>query len=782
MIEIKDIQGQVRLRTAVNRGSRRRFLLMKEDYITLKFSLQEPVRFRLGDYVDHPRFGRFELCDWQQPAYNASTGGYDYDLRLDAYYWKWKNKILKYTPEGAGREASWNLTAQLDVQLGVFLRNLKALGYACKGKDFDFSIDASVENKARLMSYDSTNLIDALSRMAQAWGCEWWVKENHICFGRCEQGEAVNLEIGVNVQEMTRSDARTSYATRIYAFGSARNLPAHYRPVDESVMVNGVVQRRLMLPAGTPYIDAYPGMGTEEAVEQVAVFDDVYPRRTGVITAVEAYEDQAEKEEGAPAGRAVYRFTDTGINFSSGYVLEGEELHIVFQSGSMNGMDFAVLFNPLDKPERKDDGTWNADAQLWQIKPNENYGRELPDAKLKPEAGDTYVLYGWDSTKIAELGLLAAAEQELKAEAEKYVEKSKVDPSTYTAKMMCGAEDVLLEAGTRVNLVNEAFFDAGSRQSRVIGFECHLDHPADHPVYTVGETAAYSRLGELESKIESMTLNGNPYSPSSLETLARRLSGMGGAGQETTENIPVTTPGVGYYQKGDVILKGTGWEKIIKNMLYKVQGAELKGKLSTANDVEYGSAKGKITYEAAKNGNGEISEAYFDNDKTNLLVFGAEMNGVRTAVRQLAGVYTVNETYHAAVSFAARGDLKAVTLTDKISVNVRRKWFAGVCASVPVTSGEVRALSGGGLYMGKGEYKFSVGTWKMLAICIPEGNITDICVTAYPGNFIEDTRICSGPTAISVEGAGGSAAASYKMWVIQTETLNDADTFTFKTS
>lgn len=788
MIEIKDISGNLVLTASIEEGSKRKFLLMKEDYITLKFSLEDPVHFKPGDYVDDPRFGLFELCDLQKSTYNTSTGGYDYDLRLDAYYWKWKNKIFKYTPEVAGQEASWNHTAPLDVQLGVFLRNLRALGYAYRGQDFEFSIDSSVENKSLLMSYDNTNLIDALSRMAETWNCEWWVNGNQICFGRCEQGDPVDFEMGVNVEEMTRSDARTDYATRIYAFGSTRNLPAGYRPVDESVVVNGVVQRRLMLPVGTPYIDAYPNMRTEEAIEQVVVFDDIYPRRIGTITAVSTYEDTADNEDGTQTTETFYRFTDTGINFSFDYVLEGdEELRIVFQSGKMNGMDFAVKFNPLEQAEKKEDGTWNADAQLWEIVANEDYGRKLPDTILNPEAGDTYVLYGWDSTKIAELGLLGTAEQELEAEATKYVEKSKTDPNTYNCKMMSdeaysqdGAHN-LYGAGQKVNLVNKAYFQSG-RQSRVMGFELNLDYPYDSPIYTVGETAAYSRIGELESKIESITFNGNPYSQSSLDSIAKKLSGMSGASQETAENIQVTTPAVGYYQKGDVILKGTSWEKIIRNMLFKVQGAELKGKLSTANDVEYGSAKGKITYEAAKNGNGDITEAYYDNDKTKLLVFGAEMNGVRTAVRQLAGVYTANETYHAAVSFAARGGLAAVTLTDKISVNVRRKWFAGVCASVPATSGEVRALSGGGLYTGKGTYKFSVGAWKMLAICIPEGNITDIAVTAYPGNFIEDAGVCSGPATLSVEGAGGSAATDYKMWIIRAETLNDADTFTFKTS
>lgn len=789
MIEIKDISGNLLLTASIGEGSKRKFLLMKEDYITLKFSLEEPVHFKPGDYVDDPRFGLFELCDLQKPAYNTSTGGYDYDLRLDAYYWKWKNKIFKYTPETSGQEASWNLTAPLDVQAGIVLRNLKALGYKYNGQDFDFSIDSTVENKAQLMSYDNINILDACFSMAKKWDCECWVKENTIHFGRCEDGDSVDFKIGVNVEEMTRSESQSTYAMRIYAFGSTRNLPAGYRPVDESMVVNGVVQKRLMLPVGTPYIDAYPDMRTEEAIEQVVVFDDIYPRRVGTVTAVSTYEDTTDNEDGTQTTETFYRFTDTGINFSFDYVLEGdEELRIVFQSGKMNGMDFAVKFNPLEQAEKNEDGTWNADAQLWEIVANEDYGRKLPDAHLNPEAGDTYVLYGWDSTKIAELGLLGAAEQELKAEATKYVEKSKTDPNTYNCKIMSdeaysqdGAHH-LYGAGQKVNLVNKAYFQSG-RQSRVMGFEFNLDYPFDSPVYTVGETAAYSRIGELESKIESITLNGNPYSQSSLDSIAKKLSGMSGASQETTENIQVTTPSVGYYQKGDVILKGTSWEKIIRNMLFKVQGAELKGKLSTANDVEYGSAKGKITYEAAKNGNGDITEAYYDNDKTKLLVFGAEMNGVRTAVRQLAGVYTANETYQAAVSFAAKGGLAAVTLTDKISVNVRRRWFAGVCASMPTTSAQVRALSASGLYTGKGTYHFTISNYKTFVICIPSGTLQEVSIDGrYQYNFM-DLDSAATPHKIKVEGAGGSAAVEYIMHVFSTTTVNtETDKFIFKTN
>ena len=518
-IDIKDISGAIQLTTLINEGCKRKFTLMKEDYIMLKFSLENPIYFKLGSYVEC-NFGLFEVCDLQKPAFNTNTAGYDYELRLDAYYWKWKNKIFKYTPETTGQEASWNLTAPLDVQAGIVLRNLKALGYAYKGQDFVFSIDSTVENKSQLMSYDNINILDACFEMAKKWDCECWVTENIIHFGRCESGDAVDFEIGKNVQEMSQSESRSTYATRIYAFGSTKNIPSDYRPVDETVVVNGVVQKRLMLPEGTPYIDAYPDMTTEEAVEQVVIFDEVYPRRTGIMSDVTTIEvpDKVENEDGTTTEEKwnAYRFRDTGVNFSEKYILPGQELRIRFASGLLNGLEFAVKFNPEGKPEKLEDGGWNPEAQLWEIVRNEDYGRPLPGDVLFPQDGDEYVLSGWDSTKITELGLVGAAEQELKEKTEKYAAKSKIDPSTYGCTMM--SNDAYREDGVhnfygigqKVNLINKAYFENG-RQSRVIGFEFNLDYSFDSPVYTVGETAAYSRIGELEEKVESLTLKGQTY-------------------------------------------------------------------------------------------------------------------------------------------------------------------------------------------------------------------------------------------------------------------------------
>lgn len=492
---------------------------MKEDYIILPFSVAKPVQFKLGDYVDlsgvldESLGGKlakiYEITDLQKPTYNTLTGGYDYNLQMNAYYWKWKNKIFKYTPEHAGNEASWSLTAALDVQLGVFLRNLKALGYTYRGTDFIFSIDDTVENKAVAMTYDNMNLLDALFSMAgeDKWNCDCWITDNVIHFGRNEFGDAVKIERGVEASSITRSESQGTYATRIYAFGSTKNIPTNYRPTDEQAVVNGVVQKRLMLPADTPYIDAYEGMSQEEAIEDVVVFDDVYPRRVGTLSDVHTRIEEVENEDGTKETITYYRYKDAGLEFKEEYILEGEELKIQFQSGKLNGMEFGVIFNPKPKDESRGD-------QLWEIVRNEDYGRPLPDDMMYPANGDDYILSGFDIQLVSDQ-YIPEAEQELKEKAQKYTEKVKKDDGTYptTLRSSWVKEDLLsrtFEFGQRINLVDDTYFENG-RISRVLGWEMNLDIPWDFPVYTIGESMPYSRIGEIESDVKSLTYKGQTY-------------------------------------------------------------------------------------------------------------------------------------------------------------------------------------------------------------------------------------------------------------------------------
>lgn len=528
MIEIKNRNGITRYSTEINEGSKRECKLnLESDNITLEFNTPAPVAFALGDYCDIENEGRFELTELQNPEINSESGACRYSLRFDAPYLKWQNKIFKYSPSTGGYEAEWELTAPLDVHANILLNCLDFHGFAYhyNGAAYTVEIDSTISDAAKQIIYSNVDLISALKLMAEKYECDVWITDNIIHFGRCEaSGTPTILIEGVNVVTISSSKSSSTYATRLYAFGSTRNLPTNYRPI-EGLVTNGVVQKRLMLPEGTPYIDAYDNMTTEQIVEAVIVLDDICPRTDGTVDEVTTYTDTTQDNQGNDVTETFYRFTeaDKSFNFSEDYILAGETLGVIFQSGRLNRMTFDVNFNPKGAPEKKDD-KWNPEAQLFEIIANENYGRKLPDSTLYPEKGDKYVLFGWDSSKIVDLGLVARAEQELLSEARKVAKKYKKDPNTYDCTLFSDyaygmdangnldksfAKQFYL--GDVVTLHCGAFFGAGSYTSRVIGFEYPLDKPFDSPKYTVGESAAYSKRAEMQQQIDTLTMQGKTY-------------------------------------------------------------------------------------------------------------------------------------------------------------------------------------------------------------------------------------------------------------------------------
>lgn len=760
MIEIKDNNEVLVLSTPICVGSKRKFELMKDDYITLKFSLLNPISFKMGCYAECD-FGRFEIIEYQKPSFNNSTGGYDYELKMEASYMKWKNKVFKYTPETGGNEAAWDWTAQLSYHLDIFLRNLKVWGFQYGGEDYEYEIDNDVNVDALVMHYSNTNLIDALTSLAESANCEWWMEGKKIRFGRCEKGEAVEISLGEEAETMSLSKSSGDYFTRIYAFGSTQNISSRYRkkleftidtlnrsgnksdfkdskkPVNPSffrkdlikyysyekqmdgvgsvsaslatpdveeyelydsitinamqlyksayvldlssmvfsydfssfpnavldvrveivasgndsstvlsessytidssnktlrlskerfespyetirklylrityscvsplvtyipytivgdcilgsvygyvetdvnyvsddggnhkigvtinrnampytdehatllyettsndklyigakftieglvkgnvplgyfdsdvdgLTVNGVVQRRLMLPEGTPYIDVYPDMSPDEVIEGIVTFDHVYPRKVLSISSVEEEMiDVTEGEEKKPTGMKVpvYTIKTTGlVGFDKSYVIS-EELTVTFQTGRLAGLTFGLTF----LPEKSDDT-----STCFEIVANEDYGGRLPDTVMKPEANNEFVMAGYDTEYVFE-NLVPEAEEELKTETEKYAEKIRNNIGTVSAKLMSDWSKARNETqdtpcpfgvGQKVRVNNPSFFPS-PRTMRVLGYELALDIPWDSPVYTIGESASYSRLGALEDKIDSIKLNGSSY-------------------------------------------------------------------------------------------------------------------------------------------------------------------------------------------------------------------------------------------------------------------------------
>lgn len=508
-------------------GSKLSYQLMDHHYIILKFTTATPIYFEIGDSVEIPDFGYFELTSSYFPKHNDSDG-YDYEMQMDAYYMSWKNKICKYRPQHGANETSFNLTTTVGVHMNVILGNLKALGLTYNGKDF--SVDYTTYNnkafdvqKRFLIEYGSISILDALNAICSedALNCEWWIDGSIIYLGYCEMEGQTTFEQDVNVLSMSYSESKSTYITRLYAFGSDRNIPkGYFTGADADVTTDGVATDYLMLPNKEVDSDGFYAKdgylenvnvvkNDKQAIEGVVMFEEEYPKVESVVSSIKTYDSTVDNEDGTKTTQTFWQVTSTDSftnSFKESWIKSNLTLGIKFTSGALMGMEFDVSFKVIDK------------VNYFEIVANDTYGRTLPDGVMCPKVGDKYFLFNWDATKITDTDLIPTAQLSLFDRAKQYYQKTMISNSNFTCTM---DGDKFYNDGTydyhplgeQVKLINNMFAQVDAdgkhyRNSRIIGMEIPLDIPYDHPQYTVGEKAATSRLGKLEDKVDSIKVNG----------------------------------------------------------------------------------------------------------------------------------------------------------------------------------------------------------------------------------------------------------------------------------
>lgn len=508
-------------------GSKLSYQLMDHHYIILKFTTATPIYFEIGDSVEIPDFGYFELTSSYFPKHNDSDG-YDYEMQMDAYYMSWKNKLCKYRPQHGANETSFNLTTTVGVHMNVILGNLKALGLTYNGKDF--SVDYTTYNnkafdvqKRFLIEYGSISILDALNSICSedALNCEWWIDGSIIYLGYCEMEGQTTFEQNVNVLSMSYSESKSTYITRLYAFGSDRNIPkGYFTGADADVTTDGVATDYLMLPNKEVDSDGFYAKdgylenvnvvkNDKQAIEGVVMFEEEYPKVESVVSSIKTYDSTVDNEDGTKTTQTFWQVTSTDSftnSFKESWIKSNLTLGIKFTSGALMGMEFDVSFKVIDK------------VNYFEIVANDTYGRTLPDGVMCPKVGDKYFLFNWDATKITDTDLIPTAQLSLFDRAKQYYQKTMISNSNFTCTM---DGDKFYNDGTydyhplgeQVKLINDMFAQVDAdgkhyRNSRIIGMEIPLDIPYDHPQYTVGEKAATSRLGKLEDKVDSIKVNG----------------------------------------------------------------------------------------------------------------------------------------------------------------------------------------------------------------------------------------------------------------------------------
>ena len=499
---IYDTSGEVILDAPVTTDAVIRYVLMGDYYIGLPFNLLKPADFPRGSYVMY-KGRKFEIMSNVRPEFDDTTGGYKYSLQFWAQQNHMKRRKCKWL-QGQNPETTFHDTTDLASFGNLIADNMNAfLG----GENWKVAaVPEEFAEVTKLVSFDRDSCWDAINTIAETFDVEWWTVENGaevwIYFGKLEFGTPEVFKRGDVVTSIpAKKGDDANYGTRFFVFGSTRNLTADYGQAPQGGTTNHVSEVRLRLPNGQEYIDARENLKPADVVEQVAYFEDIYPKNTDTVTSVDRSQDRQTSNGTKYKARIIYA---KDAPFVPTDLIEGETLQAVITSGPLSGRTFDIQLGS----EFQDPDAWNPEQNPFDRKfeivadiEDAGDGEELiiPNDSLDIDAGDTFVLTG---VKLPD-ERIKEAEQELLKAGKAWAVKNSSDTDVYdcpTNPVYCQRHDKNYDPGQKV-LLQDPRFGASGRQSRIQGFEKKL-YNEYIATYTVGDNTSYSRLAAIEKDIE----------------------------------------------------------------------------------------------------------------------------------------------------------------------------------------------------------------------------------------------------------------------------------------
>ena len=499
---IYDTSGEVILDAPVTTDAVIRYVLMGDYYIGLPFNLLEPADFPRGSYVMY-KGRKFEIMSNVRPEFDDTTGGYKYSLQFWAQQNHMKRRKCKWL-QGQNPETTFHDTTDLASFGNLIADNMNAfLG----GKNWKVAaVPEEFAEVTKLVSFDRDSCWDAINTIAETFDVEWWTVENGaevwIYFGKLEFGTPEVFKRGDVVTSIpAKKGDDANYGTRFFVFGSTRNLTADYGQAPQGGTTNHVSEVRLRLPNGQEYIDARENLKPADVVEQVAYFEDIYPKNTDTVTSVDRSQDRQTSNGTKYKARIIYA---KDAPFIPTDLIEGETLQAVITSGPLSGRTFDIQLGS----EFQDPDAWDPEQNPFDRKfeivadiEDAGDGEELiiPNDSLDIDVGDTFVLTG---VKLPD-ERIKEAEQELLKAGKAWAVKNSSDTDVYdcpTNPVYCQRHDKNYDPGQKV-LLQDPRFGASGRQSRIQGFEKKL-YNEYIATYTVGDNTSYSRLAAIEKDIE----------------------------------------------------------------------------------------------------------------------------------------------------------------------------------------------------------------------------------------------------------------------------------------
>lgn len=410
--------SQVILSVLPATSSRLEQAVMGAHQLTLVFTLPAFTPLLIGDYVSFK--GETYTLNQLPTVKKLSSTLFEYNCVFQgAVYELAKAAFLLPSPqgEGAGGEVEFSLTANATEFLQLIVHNLNrvaALSPSPQGEGWgevaplspgrgaggevwfvgDVTGGQISDSVYKTLSFSSESCAEALSRLADEFETEYHVSGNTIHLVQTWRASPLQLQYGSTLYDLERVSVDSAdILTRLYPFGSERNIAANYR--------NG--SKRLLIPSpqgegagGEVYIEA--NTGVYGVIEGSKIFEDIYPRLSsgpaGAITGI---------------GADIFTFTDSALDFDvNGQQIPGTPAKVRFLTGACAGYDLEIA------------SYTNATKTFRVIANVDDKDFAIPNESIYPQVDDKYVLLDIAMPD----SYVTAAEAELLAAAQTYLQEN----------------------------------------------------------------------------------------------------------------------------------------------------------------------------------------------------------------------------------------------------------------------------------------------------------------------------------------------------------------------
>lgn len=467
MLDIKR-DGEVIATVAIDEKTVLTHKLMGEHKIVADVIVNQVLPIQLGDYIEHnTEFYRINTTPGVEKVNNFT---YRYVIAFEGEVYSLYNKL--FMDEGA---ADFSYHGSPEEFLLLLLTNINSI-------DAGWSIAEVAPAEDITLSFSGDSCRTALTKIAEAFDMEYRLSGRAI-YLLPNVGAPTTLQFeygrGRGLYSLSRNSIDDkALVTRLFAFGARKNIDQDYREGATRLVFEDLFIEQ--------NIDLY---GVREGS---VIFDDVFPNRTGTVTAIDPND--------------IYSITDSSLNFDiNDFLIEGNVAKIVFKTGALAGYEFEInRYRPDGKI---------IDFTLFA----EENGYELPNELNHPEVGDEYTLIDITMPQV----YIDEAEALLLDRAQQYLDENSVPRVSYDLDIderYVRQYAIDLRVGFTIRIIDEAL--GLDNDIRVAEITYPLVNP-DKVSALIADTIPYT----VQEQLISSTIDNEIYTQSvdlERQELARR--------------------------------------------------------------------------------------------------------------------------------------------------------------------------------------------------------------------------------------------------------------------